>query len=97
MTSTEITHETRTETKADGTEIFFSTVAAFREAERALGATDNGSRLHAHVASLVGDLGPREYTLTLACMLCGGPIRYETTVAAYAELRWPPRGICERH
>lgn len=82
---------------ASSTEAFFDTVADYREAVRVLDGTRPGSQLHEHVTAIVVALGPRTYDLTLRCMLCNGSIPHETTVAEYAELHGPPRGICGRH
>lgn len=84
-------------TKTDAVTGFFELVRDYTEADATLQVTRSGSSLHEHVTQVVAELGPRQFTLTLPCMLCGGPISYETTVAAYAELHGPPRGICGRH
>lgn len=90
MTTTDLEHST-------GTDRFFDRVRDYREATRALEVTRVGSALHDQVAALVADLGPRSYDLTLRCMLCGGPLSFETTIAQYADLHAAPRGICGRH
>ncbi|KQP62891.1 hypothetical protein [Nocardioides sp. Leaf285] len=73
-------------------------VAEYREAREVLDIAREGSATWQRATLTVSDLAHRTFTLTLPCMLgCGDTLTHDITIADYADLTYPPRGICGHH
>lgn len=80
-----------------GVQEFAGVVADYREAVAALGVLPAGGALHAQAVAVEEALRDRRFKVTVACVLCAGPVDHEFTVAEFAALRGAPRGICGAH
>ena len=76
---------------------FAGVVADYREALTVLGALPAGGALHAQASAVEEALRDRCFKVTVACLLCAGPVDHEFTVTEFAALCGAPRGICGAH
>ncbi len=76
---------------------FTRVIADYREALTVLGTLPAGGALHAQASAVEEALRDRCFKVTVACLLCTGPVDHEFTVAEFAALRGAPRGICGAH
>lgn len=80
-----------------GAQAFAGVVADYREALTVLRALPAGGALHAQASAVEEALRDRCFKVTVACLLCAGPVDHEFTVAEFASLRGAPRVICGIH